>query len=114
MDYIIVIFYKGSFMRARNSLFSTSMLLLLSSIAIVPAVSAQNTNSKPSALNITKLDDKTAAISARFTSVSSREKKIGIQLDKETVTLLDDGTSGDLRAGGGLFTAKVDFDFEAF
>jgi len=101
-------------MRARNSLFSTSMLLLISSIAITPVVSAQNSNNKPSALNITKLDDKTATISARFSTLSTREKKVGIFLDKEAVTLLDDGTGGDLRAGDGLFSAKVDFDFEAF
>lgn len=101
-------------MRARNSLFSTSMLLLLSSIAIAPVASAQNTNSKPSALNITKLDDKTAAVSARFPTVSSREKKVGIVIGKETVVLVDDGTNGDLRAGDGLFSAKVEFDFDAF
>jgi hypothetical protein len=101
-------------MRARNSLLSTSMLLLLSSIAIVPSVSAQNTNLKPSSLSITKLDDKTAAISAQFPTSTTREKKVGILLGKETVTLVDDGTSGDLRGGDGLFTAKVDFDFDAF
>jgi hypothetical protein len=90
------------------------MLLLIGSIAIAPVVLAQNSNNKPSALNITKLDDKTATISARFSTLSTREKKVGIFLDKEAVTLLDDGTGGDLRAGDGLFSAKVDFDFEAF
>jgi hypothetical protein len=89
------------------------MLLLIGSIAIAPVVLAQNSNNKPSALNITKLDDKTATISARFSTLSTREKKVGIFLDKEAVTLLDDGTGGDLRAGDGLFSAKVDFDFEA-
>lgn len=101
-------------MRARNSFFSTGILLLLSSIAIAPVVSAQNSNSKPSTLNITKLDDKTATISAHFSTLSAREKKVGILLDKESVTFFDDGTSGDLRAGDGFFSAKVDFDFEAF
>ncbi len=101
-------------MRARNSLLSTSMLMLLSSIVIVPSVSAQNSNLKPSSLSIAKLDDKTAAISARFSTATIRDKKVGILIDKETVTLVDDGTSGDLRGGDGLFTAKVDFDFDAF
>lgn len=101
-------------MRARKSLLSTSMLLLLSSIAITPAVTAQNSNSKPSALSITKVDDKTATISARFSSISAREKNVSILLDKETVTLVDDGSSGDARAGDGLFSAKVDFNFDAF
>jgi hypothetical protein len=101
-------------MRARISFLSTSMLVLLSSIAIAPVVSAQNTNSKPSALNLTKLDDKTATISTRFANVPKGEKKIGISLGKELVTLVDDGSNGDLRAGDGLFTAKVDFDFDAF
>ena len=105
-------------MRARISLFYTSMLVLLSSIAIAPVASAQNSNSnsnsKPSTLNLTKLDDKTATISARFPTVSTREKKITISLGRETITLADDGSGGDARAGDGLFTTKVDFDFDAF
>ncbi|WP_238582427.1 hypothetical protein [Cellvibrio sp. OA-2007] len=101
-------------MQARNSLFSASMLLLLSSTVIVSAASAQHNTSKPSELNITKLDDTTATISARFPTLSEREKKLSIMLDKKIITLSDDGENGDLRGGDGLLSAKVEFDFDAF
>lgn len=101
-------------MQARNSLFSATLLVLLSSITTVPFAYAQNTSNKPSELNITKIDDTTATISARFSTLSEREKKVSIFLDKKIITLSDDGENGDLRADDGLLSAKVDFDFDAF
>src|SRR5687768_7928311 len=101
-------------MQARNSLLFASTLILSSTIAIAPCVSAQNSNLKPSSLGITKLDDKTAAISAQFSTATTRDKRVGIFIGKEVVTLVDDGTSGDLRGGDGLFTTRVEFDFDAF
>ncbi|MDF3012004.1 MAG: hypothetical protein K0Q78_208 [Cellvibrio sp.] len=101
-------------MQARNSLLFASTLILSSTIAIAPCVSAQNSNLKPSALGITKLDDKTATISAQFSTATTRDKRVGIFIGKDVVTFVDDGTSGDLRGGDGLFTTRVEFDFDAF
>ncbi len=101
-------------MRARNSLFITLASVLFTTLGFSAASLAQTANPKPNTLSITKLDDKTAAISASFSAVSTREKKLSLLIGKTTVSLVDDGTSGDLRAGDGVFSIKTEFDFDAF
>lgn len=101
-------------MRARNRLLVSTATVLLTTLGFAAASAAQTTNPKPDHLSITKLDDKTATLSATFPNISSRDKKIAVQLGKNTITLVDDGTNGDLRAGDGFFSVKTEFDFEAF
>lgn len=101
-------------MRARNSLLITTATVLLAGFSFSMASVAQTANPKPNSLGITKLDDKTAIISASFTTASTREKKLNILLGKNIFTLVDDGTNGDVRAGDGVFSIKADFDFDAF
>ncbi len=101
-------------MRARNSLFITLASVLFTTMGFSAASIAQTANPKPSALSITKIDDKTAAISASFSAMSTREKKLSLLIGKTSVSLVDDGTSGDLRAGDGVFSIKTEFDFDAF
>jgi hypothetical protein len=101
-------------MQTRIRLFSTSVVLLLSSIFLVSVVSAQNSNLKPSTVSITKINEKMASISATFHTSSSLNKKVAIVIGKESVVLFDDGTNGDLRKDDGLFTTTIEFDFDAF
>ncbi|PUA30641.1 MAG: hypothetical protein B0W54_09270 [Cellvibrio sp. 79] len=101
-------------MRARNSLLISTATVLLASMSFSMASVAQTANPKPGSLNITRLDDKTATISANFSATSTREKKINVVLGKAPVVLVDDGTNGDVRAGDGVFSVKTEFDFEAF
>lgn len=101
-------------MRARTSLLISTATVLLASFSFSMVSVAQTTNPRPGSLNITKLDEKTAAISANFSTATTRDKKISVLLGKTSVVLVDDGTNGDTRAGDGLFSIKTDFDFEAF
>lgn len=101
-------------MRARNSLLISTATVLLASISFSMASVAQTANPKPGSLSITKLDDKTAVLSASFSTASTREKKLTVLIGKTPVVLVDDGTNGDTRASDGLFSIKTDFDFDAF
>ena len=89
-------------------------MLLLGNLLVIPTTTAQDNNLKPSALNITKLDDKTATISANFIAGATLGNKIAIAIGEQTVALFDDGSNGDLRKGDGLFSTTIEFNFDEF
>lgn len=100
-------------MRSHINLLPTLIVTLFASVGLSSLATAQVSNLKPDSLSITRADDKTAVIEARF-AVPQREKKVSIIVGREENIFVDDGTNGDAKAGDGVFTATVAFDFDAF
>ena len=100
-------------MQSATRFFSLAIVSLLLGIGLDVQAADQASNAKPGTLTLTKIDDKTALVEARFTA-PQKEKQISIFIDKQENIFVDDGTNGDVRAGDGIFTAKVAFDFDAF
>ncbi|ACE85555.1 hypothetical protein CJA_2851 [Cellvibrio japonicus Ueda107] len=103
-------------MRLRTNLLA---LALPASFCMAVGLQAQNLETpavdhKPAQLQLTRLDDKVALISAAFPSEQKRSKALTFSFGKTLVSLVDDGSQGDVRAGDGIFSAKIEFDFDAF
>src|SRR6478609_9418914 len=99
-------------MRSHKTLLSTLIVTLYASLGFSSLAEAQISNVKPGSLSITKADDKTAIIEARF-ATAQKEKKVSIIVGRDENIFTDDGTGNDAKAGDGVFTATVAFDFDA-
>jgi len=101
-------------MQARKYLYTSLLTTLIATAGYASLTFAQTDTPKPSSLTLTKTDDATAIIAANFPFSETRQKEIRIQIGKEAISLFDDGSNGDVRAGDNIFSSKVPFDFSSF
>jgi len=70
-------------------------------------------NPKPSSLSLKRLDERTALIMGRFLHRKAGGE-VPINIENKTLFLSDNGQNGDEEPGDGIFSLKIEFDFELF
>lgn len=93
--------------------FSLCVSLNASIHAVAQTNSTATSNPKPGSLSLTKLDDTTALVEATF-AVLPNENRVDILVGDQISTFTDDGRNGDQKAGDGIFSTTIAFDFDAF